>query len=263
MGSLESQALFNFPNYWPSKSAAFGVASLYYALGIVLLLEGIISRRYRYIHLTVLISWMLGGAFTARGIFVVQEGQSSSPYVAFSVLESVAPNLISLVNFLLLINLMRGLHAGPPKRVIRMLWALSVTTSVAFGAISAAGSIILSGDSTPSQFNTGVKLVKASIAGQMTNSLLFIVFASVLTMRYREVLSRRAWVFIIYVGGLFIVARNAARIVVVFYTSNSLMRDSEAAYYCLGPLFTLIIIFTWAALNLPARCYNEAKTISM
>ncbi|KAJ2880892.1 hypothetical protein H4R27_004436 [Coemansia aciculifera] len=223
--------------------------------------KGIISHRHRYVHLVVLISWMLGGAFTARGVFVVQEAQSASSYIAFSVLESVAPNFISLVNFLLLINLMRGLNAGPPRRILKMLWAFSVTTSVTFGAISAAGSIILAGDSTSGQLNTGIKLVKASIAGQMTNSLLFIVFASVLMLLYRESLGRRAWVFIIYVGGLLMIARNAARTVMVFYTSNTLMRDSEAAYYCLGPLFTLIVIFTWAALNLPARCYNEAKVL--
>ncbi|KAJ2094815.1 hypothetical protein GGI09_005199 [Coemansia sp. S100] len=261
MNSSEGQALFNIPSYWPSKSAAFGVAGLYYALGIVLLLEGIISRRYRYVHLVVLISWMLGGAFTARGIFVVQAAQSDSPYIAFSVLESVAPNFISLVNSLLLISLMRGLNAGPPRRVLKVVWVFSVTTSVTFGAISAAGSIILTGDATLGQLSTGIKLVKASIAGQMANSLLFIVVASVLVAWYRESLGRRAWVFIIYVGGLLMVARNAARIVAVFYTSNTLMRDSEAAYYCLGPLFTLIVIFTWATLNLPARCYNEAKAL--
>ncbi|KAJ2061350.1 hypothetical protein GGI17_003116 [Coemansia sp. S146] len=176
---------------------------------------------------------MLGGAFTARGVFVVQEARSDNSYIAFSVLESVAPNFISLVNSLLLINLMRGLNAGPPKHMLKMFWAFSVTTSVTFGAISAAGSIILTGDSTSGQLNTGIKLVKASIAGQMANSLLFIVFASVLILLYRESLGRRAWVFIIYVGGLLMIARNAARIVMVFYTSNTLMRDSEAAYYCL------------------------------
>ncbi|KAJ2440983.1 hypothetical protein GGF42_007449 [Coemansia sp. RSA 2424] len=261
MISSEGQALFNIPSYWPSKSAAFGVAGLYYALGIVLLLEGVLSRRYRYVHLVVLISWMLGGAFTARGIFVIQEAQSDSPYIAFSVLESVAPGFVSLVNSLLLINLMRGLNVGPPKRALKLFWAFSVATAVTFGAVSAAGSIMLTGDSSSAQLSTGAKLVKASIAVQMVNSLLFVVFASALTMQYREAQDQRAWVFIIYVGGLLMIARNAARIVAVFYTSNTLMRDSEAAYYCLGPLFTLAVIFTWVALNLPVRCHHSVKVL--
>ncbi|KAJ2580354.1 hypothetical protein GGH95_002636, partial [Coemansia sp. RSA 1836] len=205
--------------------------------------------------------WMLGGAFTVRGIFVIQEAQSDSLYIAFSVLESVAPGFVSLVNSLLLINLMRGLNVGPPKCALKLFWAFLVMTAVTFGTVSAAGSIMLTGDSSLAQLSMGAKLVKASTAVQMVNSLLFVVFAGALTMQYREAQDQRAWVFIIYVGRLLMIARNAARIVVVFYTSNTLMRDSEAAYYCLGPLFTLVVIFTWAALNLPVRCHHSAKVL--
>ncbi|KAJ2883464.1 hypothetical protein GGI21_000990 [Coemansia aciculifera] len=263
MNSTESQALFNVPTYWPSKGAAFAVASLYYALGIALLVESKLSRRYRYMHLTVLISWMLGGAFTARGVFVVQEARSNDPFIAFSVLSSVAPNLINLVNYLLLINLMRGLHVGPSKGKLVLLRAFAATAAIAFGAVSAAGAALLSGDPLSGKYLTGYKLYKASTAGQMATSLLFVLIATGLTMAYKEALALREWVAMIFVGGLFMVARNITRMIVVFDLSDSLIRDSEAAYYCLDPLFTLIIISTWAVLNLPRRCHHEAKTVSL
>ncbi|KAJ2028117.1 hypothetical protein IWW57_002313 [Coemansia sp. S610] len=261
MNSPEGQALFSIPSYKPSDIAAFGVASLYYVLGVVLLVEGFISRRYRYAFYTVLTSWLLGVAFTARGRVFAESVWDDGQYLASSILENVAPNIISLVNFLLLIDLMHGLGKGPPRIMLKIIWVFSVTTLVAFGVMSTAGLVILSRSSTWDPDLTGINLVLASIAGQMVTNLLFIVLAIVLMMWYTEALSKRAWVIVIYVSGLLVVARSSARIAAAFYISSKVTRSTEAAYYCLGPLFTLAIISMWAAMNLPARCQHEAESL--
>ncbi|KAJ1999890.1 hypothetical protein H4R26_004872 [Coemansia thaxteri] len=259
--TLSQGALSSIPNYWPSKAAAYGVAGVYYAFGLALLVEG---KRFhgekRLVYLAVLISWMLGGAFTARGVFAGQGSWDNiAPYVAFGVLGGVAPNFINLVNYLLLILLMRDLYEGPSRRVVVGLRVFSVITALAFGALSAAGSGMISGTATADQLKTASTLLKVSTAGQMANSLLLLVFTSALVVGCSEALQRRGWVFIIYVGGLLIAARNVVRIVTVFHPENGLIRDSETRYYCLDPLFTLVIIFTWVVLNMPGRCQGRNR----
>ncbi|KAI9502624.1 hypothetical protein GGI25_006331 [Coemansia spiralis] len=251
-----SDSLFNWPNYSPSKSAAFGVAAVYFALGIVLTVESVRAKNFWPSRLAVLVGLMLGGAFVARGVFAAKGGNNSDSFIAFSVLDSVAPNFINLVNYILLIILLRSATYPPSKRLIMSIRVLAIVLAVAFGAISAAGAAMLSSDS-PSQLSTALKLVKASAAGQLANSLLFMIIANVLLHRYWEAPRGGRSVAIILIGGILIIARNAVRIVSAFYPKVALLRDSEAAWYCLDPLFTLIIVFTWAVLDLPKRCRME------
>lgn len=254
--SNDQAAIYNIPSYWPpSRAAAITVSALFFGYGTALLIESVVAKRYHYTHFSVPICLMLGGAFVAREVYASGSPSQTSAFVAFSVLNSIAPNFINLVNYLLLIGLLRSIPKPPAKRLLRGLRVFAAVTAIAFGALSGAGSGLM-GDSNGdmNKAKTAWSLIKAGVAGQFALNLLLIVFANVLLYRHREALRRRVWVFIIYWGALLIVARNAVKIVNVFYPDITLTRDSEAAYYCLDPLFSLLIVFGWAVLNMPARC---------
>ncbi|KAJ2528210.1 hypothetical protein EV175_007475, partial [Coemansia sp. RSA 1933] len=153
--------------------------------------------------------------------------------------------------------LLKSIPHPPPNRILLNLRVFAIVMAVAFGAVSTAGSVLVTSSASNERIDTAVKLVKASVAGQLSTNILFVILASVLLLRYREALKNTRTVIIIYVGGLLLVARNSAKIVPSFHPSNTLMRDSEAAWYCLDPLFTLLIIFTWVVLDLPRRCSQK------
>ncbi|KAJ2598374.1 hypothetical protein EV177_007544, partial [Coemansia sp. RSA 1804] len=88
----------------------------------------------------------------------------------------------------------------------------AIFMAVTFGAISTAGSVIVTSDASDDRLETAVKLIKASVAGQLSVNILFIVLASALMLKYRETLRNTRTVIIIYVGGLLLIARNAAKI---------------------------------------------------
>ncbi|KAJ1958988.1 hypothetical protein GGI12_004578 [Dipsacomyces acuminosporus] len=243
------------PEYWPSKGAAFAVAAVFYLFGIAIIIQSHVAGKRRFTILCTLISFMLGGAYTARGVFVVQNMQTSGPYIAFSVLNGTAPNFINLVNYLLLIILLRSISFPPSKKVIKGVRILAVALALTFGTLSAAGAGLLSDKASLDQIKTASKLLKASVAGQVGSNLLFLILASYFLSKYEEARRYRAWVALIYIGGVLVLARNCVRIIAAFYPSVTFLRTSEAAWYCLDPLFSLLIIASWIALNLPARCY--------
>ncbi|KAJ2566890.1 hypothetical protein IW140_004753 [Coemansia sp. RSA 1813] len=253
-----AQSIFNIPNYFPSKGAAFGVAAVYYAMGIVLAVQSFRAKNFSPSRYAVLIALMLGGAFTARGIYTIQNFSSTSAYTAFSVLVAIAPSFINLVDYIVLIILLKEVSNPPSKRILMGLSMFATSTAVAFGAVSIAGTVLVTSNASATRIETAVKLIKASVAGQLSVSILFIIITSVLLLRYREALRHTRTVAIIYVDGLLIIARNSAKIVPSFYPQSSLMRDSEAVWYCLDPLFTLLIIFVWVVLDLPSRCSQKA-----
>ncbi|KAJ2548579.1 hypothetical protein EV175_004775 [Coemansia sp. RSA 1933] len=257
MLSTYAQSIFSIPNYLPSKGAAFGVAAVYYAYGIILTIQSIHAKNFNPSRYAVLIALLLGGAFTARGVYVVKNFDNSSAYTAFSVMDAIAPNFINLVNYIVLIKLLKSIPHPPPNRVLRGLRVFAIVMALAFGAVSTAGSVLVTSNASNERIDTAVKLVKASVAGQLSTNILFVILANVLLLRYREALKNTRTVIIIYVGGILLVARNSAKIVPSFHPSNTLMRDSEAAWYCLDPLFTLLIIFTWVVLDLPRRCSQK------
>ncbi|KAJ1662160.1 hypothetical protein IW140_003435 [Coemansia sp. RSA 1813] len=253
-----AQSIFNFPNYLPSKGAAFGVAAVYYAMGVVLAVQSFRAKNFSPSRYAVLIALMLGGAFTARGVFIIQNFNNTSAYTAFSVLIAIAPNFINLVDYIVLIILLKGVSNPPSKRILMGIRVFAILMAVTFGAVSTAGTVLVTSDASAAKIETAVKLIKASVAGQLSVNFLFIVIASFLLLRYREALRHTRAVAIVYIGGLLLVARNSAKIVPSFYPQDSLMRDSEAAWYCLDPLFTLLIIFAWVVLDLPSRCSQKA-----
>ncbi|KAJ1900817.1 hypothetical protein LPJ81_003866 [Coemansia sp. IMI 209127] len=205
---------------------------------------------------------MLGGAFTARGVFVTQNFDNSSAYTAFSVLDAIAPNFVNLVNYIVLIVLLRGLSRPPPKRILMGMRVFAIFIALTFGALATAGTVLVTSKSADEHLDTAIKLVRASVAGQLSANILFIILASVFLHKYREALRATRTVIIIYAGGLLLVARNSARIVPSFHPQNTLMRDSEAAWYCLDPLFTLLIILVWVVLDLPRRCSQKTVDTS-
>ncbi|KAJ2758141.1 hypothetical protein H4S06_002842, partial [Coemansia sp. BCRC 34490] len=240
----------------------FGVAAVYYALAVMITLESFRARNFGASRIAVLVALMLGGAFTARGVYITQGLSNSSSFTAFSVLDAIAPNFINLVNYIMLIVLLKGVRCPPPKRLLLAIRVFAIFMAVTFGAISTAGTVIVTSNASDDRLETAVKLIKASVAGQLSVNILFIVLASALMLKYRETLRNTRTVIIIYVGGLLLIARNAAKIVPSFYPQNSTMRDSEAAWYCLDPLFTLIIIIAWVVLDLPRQCQNKSSSVA-
>ncbi|KAI8318481.1 hypothetical protein GQ54DRAFT_300294 [Martensiomyces pterosporus] len=250
-----SSAVYSLPAYLPSKTAANVVAAIYCFFASALITQSIICGKYKLTRLVTLIALMLGGAFIARGIYASQDGRNGGAFTAFSVLDSLAPNFINLVNYILLITLLRSISYPPSEKLIKGLRYGSVVLAIVFGALGGAGAGLLSNTAPASQNKTAMNLIKVSVAGQVANSVFFNMLISYFFCKYEETRRYGGWVTLIVVGGVLILARNCVRIVSIFYPKVSLMRTNEAAWYCLDPLFTLIIIGFWVLLNLPARCY--------
>ncbi|KAJ2398578.1 hypothetical protein GGI23_003163 [Coemansia sp. RSA 2559] len=262
MLSNYAESIFNIPNYLPSKAAAFGVAAVYYAFGVVITAQSVRARNFSPSRYAILIALMLGGAFTARGVYISQNFDNSSAYTAFSALDAIAPNFVNLVDYIVLIVLLRGLSRPPPRHILLGMRVFAIFIALTFGALATAGTVLVTSNSSDEHLDTAIKLIRASVAGQLSANILFIVLASVFLLRYREALRFTRTVIIIYVGGLLLIARNSAKIVPSFHPQNTLMRNSEAAWYCLDPLFTLLIIFVWVVLDLPRRCRQKTVDTS-
>ncbi|KAJ2210666.1 hypothetical protein EV179_006072 [Coemansia sp. RSA 487] len=163
-----AQSIFNFPNYLPSKGAAFGVAAVYYAMGVVLAVQSFRAKNFSPSRYAVLIALMLGGAFTARGVFIIQNFNNTSAYTAFSVLIAIAPNFINLVDYIVLIILLKGVSNPPSKRILMGIRVFAILMAVTFGAVSTAGTVLVTSDASAAKIETAVKLIKASVAGQLS-----------------------------------------------------------------------------------------------
>ncbi|KAJ2085800.1 hypothetical protein IW138_006111 [Coemansia sp. RSA 986] len=164
-----AQSIFNFPNYLPSKGAAFGVAAVYYAMGVVLAVQSFRAKNFSPSRYAVLIALMLGGAFTARGVFIIQNFNNTSAYTAFSVLIAIAPNFINLVDYIVLIILLKGVSNPPSKRILMGIRVFAILMAVTFGAVSTAGTVLVTSDASAAKIETAVKLIKASVAGQLSD----------------------------------------------------------------------------------------------
>ncbi|KAJ1799659.1 hypothetical protein LPJ59_001675 [Coemansia sp. RSA 2399] len=262
MLSNHTEGVFNHSVYLPSKGAAFGVAAVYYAFGVVLTVQSVRARNFSPSWYAVLTALMLGGAFTARGVYAPQNSVNSSAITAFSVLDAIAPNFVNLVDYIVLIVLLRGLSRPPPRHILLGMRVFAIFIALTFGALATAGMVLAARNSSNKYPNTAIELIRASVAGQLSANILFVILASVLLLRYREALRFTRTVIIIYTGGLLLIAHNSAKIVPAFYPQNTLMRSSEAALYCLDPLFTLLIIFVWVVLDLPRRCRQKTVDAS-
>ncbi|ORX67972.1 hypothetical protein DL89DRAFT_269133 [Linderina pennispora] len=196
---------------------------------------------------------MLGGAFVARGIFINRQMQDASPFVAFSVLNGVAPNFISLVNYLLLVNMLKSL-------TITGFHVFAIVMSVTFGALSGAGSGLMQGTASLNQLKTASDLLKASIAGQVANNALLMVSTSFFLAKYAEARTKPAWYANIYIGGLLVLLRNVFKLVAMFYPQVTFMVTSEAAWYCVDPMLNMLALLTWVVLDMPRRCQPPVQS---
>ncbi|KAJ1955551.1 hypothetical protein EC988_001820 [Linderina pennispora] len=260
MTDVSFGAAFFIPQYYPSKGAAYGVASAFFVLGLVLLFEGQRAHSHRLTRIGVLIAMMLGGAFVARGIFINRQMQDSSPFVAFSVLNSIAPNFISLVNYLLLVNMLKSLVHGPPRKTITGFHVFAIVMSVTFGALSGAGSGLMQGTASLNQLKTASDLLKASIAGQVANNALLVVSTSFFLAKYAEARTKPAWYANIYIGGLLVLLRNVFKLVAMFYPQVTFMVTSEAAWYYVDPMLSMLVLLTWVVLDMPRRCQPPVQS---
>ncbi|KAJ1951492.1 hypothetical protein FBU59_000122 [Linderina macrospora] len=259
MADITVGSAFFFPQYYPNKSAAYAVASVFFGLSLILLLLSRRAQNYRFTRIAVLIALMLGGAFVARGIFVAQDMNNLAPFIAFSVLNSIAPNFINLINYLLLVTMLKTLVHGPSRKSITGFHVFAIVMAVTFGALSGAGSGLLQETAPLSQLKAASDLLKASIAGQVAVNVLLLVATGFFLAKYSEARTKMGWYSIIFIGGLFVLIRNVFKLIALFYPQVTFMVTSEAAWYCVDPLPNFLVLWMWIILDMPRRCKPPAQ----
>ncbi|ORX72194.1 hypothetical protein DL89DRAFT_312026 [Linderina pennispora] len=250
----------SIPQYYPSKGAAYGVASLFFVLGLILLFEGRRAQKHRLTCIGVLIAMMLGGAFVARGIFIKNQMRDAKSFTTFSVLNSIAPNFINLVNCLLLVNMLKSLVHGPSRKAIIGFRVFAIVMSVTFSALSGAGSGLMQDTASLDQLKTASNLLKASIAGQVANNAVVVLSTNFFLAKYAEARTKPEWYANICIGGFLILLRNIFKLVTMFCPQVTFMVTNEAAWYCVDPMLSMLVLLTWVVLDMPRRCQPPVQS---
>ncbi|KAJ1931412.1 hypothetical protein FBU59_006719 [Linderina macrospora] len=254
MANVTVGSAFFFPQYYPNKSAAYVVASVFFGLSLILLLLSRRAQNYHFTLITVLVALMLGGAFVAYLIFIDRRIEDLAPFTAFSILSGIAPNFVNLTNYLLLVNMLKTLVHGPSRKAITGFHIFAVVTAETFGALSGVGSGLLQETAPLSQVKIASDLLKTSIAGQVAVNVLLLVATGFFLAKYSEARTKTAWYSIIFIGGLLVLIRNVFKLIALFYPQVTFMVTSEVAWYCVDPLLNFLVLCMWAVLDMPRRC---------